>query len=55
VPVSGNEIATLFSMLITGQVAYGRPGARWPAWRRRHQNLPLPAASSQRLMAQRRL
>jgi hypothetical protein len=38
IPISRNEIATLFSILITGQVTDARHRARWPAWRRRHQH-----------------
>lgn len=38
IPLTRNEIAALFSTLITGQVTEARHRLRWSAWRRRHQH-----------------
>jgi hypothetical protein len=37
IPLTRNEIATLFGTLVTGPVPDARHCLRWSAWRRRHQ------------------
>jgi ferric-dicitrate binding protein FerR (iron transport regulator) len=37
IPLTRNEIAALFSTLITGPAKDARHRLRWSAWRRRHQ------------------
>jgi hypothetical protein len=49
IPLNRNEIASLFTHLVTRPAHDTRYRLRWSAWRRRHQQrargVPLPAAS----------
>lgn len=38
IPLTRNEIAAVFSMLLTGPVTDTGHRLRWSAWRRRHQH-----------------